>query len=194
MYKIAIIVFPDAEELDVVGPYETIASLDKIEPGSVEVDLVAESLEPVKFFNGLRVLPDKTFFLDEQYDILIVPGGDGRKEAMYDDTVHDFLKEQSDGLLYICSVCTGAFVLAEAGILDGLKATTHRSALEELTHSYPEITVKDERVVKNETDPQVWTAAGISSGIDLALELIGELFSEEVRDTVARRLEYPYNR
>ncbi len=191
MYKIAIIVFPDAEELDIVGPYETLSSLNEIKKDSVEVVLVAGSLEPVRCFNGLRILPDVTFSYEGQYDVLIIPGGNGRKEAMYDEDVLDFVKDQFSGILYICSVCTGAFVLAEAGILDGLKATTHGSALEELNRSYPEITVIDERVVKNKTDPQVWCAAGISSGIDLALDLTAKLLSEDAKESVVKRLEYP---
>ncbi len=190
MYKIAIMVFPDAEELDFVGPFETLASVEKFHSNSLQVDLIGKSLDPIKGFNGLRVLPDITFSESEQYNILIIPGGHGRNKAMHDDEVLNFVKEQVDGLSYLCSVCTGAFVLAEAGVLKGLKATTHHTALDELMRSYPDIEVVEKRVVKNDTEPKIWLAGGVSSGIDLSLELISELFDKELKKKVAERLEY----
>ncbi|MGM0406187.1 MAG: DJ-1/PfpI family protein [Thermoplasmatota archaeon] len=190
MYKIAIMVFPDAEELDFVGPFETLASVDKLNPNSVKVELVGKYLDPVKGSNGLRVLPDRTFSENEQYDILIIPGGQGRKKAMYDAEVLKFVKDQMNGLSFLCSVCTGAFVLAEAGVINGLKATTHHTALDELQRSYPDVEVLEKRVVKNDTEPKIWLAGGVSSGIDLSLELIGELFDDDLRKDVAKRLEY----
>ncbi len=190
MYKIAIMVFPDAEELDFVGPFETLASVDKLYPNSVKVELVGKSLDPVKGSNGLSVLPDRTFSENEQYDILIIPGGQGRKKAMYDEEVLKFVKDQMNGLSFLCSVCTGAFVLAEAGVINGLKATTHHTALDELQRSYPDVEVLEKRVVKNDTEPKIWLAGGVSSGIDLSLELIGELFDDDLRKGVAKRLEY----
>lgn len=190
MYKIAIMVFPDAEELDFVGPFETLASVDKLYPNSVKVELVGKSLDPVKGSNGLSVLPDRTFSENEQYDILIIPGGQGRKKAMYDEEVLKFVKDQMNGLSFLCSVCTGAFVLAEAGVINGLKATTHHTALDELQRYYPDVEVLEKRVVKNDTEPKIWLAGGVSSGIDLSLELIGELFDDDLRKDVAKRLEY----
>lgn len=190
MYKIAIMVFPDAEELDFVGPFETLASVDKLDPNSVKVELVGKYLDPVKGSNGLRVLPDRTFSENEQYDILIIPGGQGRKKAMYDEEVLKFVKDQMNGLSFLCSVCTGAFVLAEAGVINGLKATTHHTALDELQRYYPDVEVLEKRVVKNDTEPKIWLAGGVSSGIDLSLELIGELFDDDLRKDVAKRLEY----
>ena len=190
MYKIAIMVFPDAEELDFVGPFETLASVDKLDPNSVKVELVGKYLDPVKGSNGLRVLPDRTFSENEQYDILIIPGGQGRKKAMYDAEVLKFVKDKMNGLSFLCSVCTGAFVLAEAGVINGLKATTHHTALDELQRYYPDVEVLEKRVVKNDTEPKIWLAGGVSSGIDLSLELIGELFDDDLRKGVAKRLEY----
>ncbi len=192
MHKIAIMVFPDVEELDFVGPFETLASVGKLYPDTVQVDLIANTLDSIKGFNGLRILPDKTFYKKEQYDVLIIPGGEGRRKAMHDSDVLRFVKENVDGLSYLCSVCTGAFILAEAGVLRGLKATTHHTALEELHISYPDVEVVEDRVVKNDTDPKVWLAGGISAGIDLSLELVEELFDETVRNEIAERLEYQW--
>ena len=190
MYDIGILVFDEVEELDFVGPFETLSSVEKIDSDSIKVTLIAKSLDPVKASNGLRVLPDKILSDDDRYDVLIVPGGQGRKQAMKDEELLDFIKDQVEDLDHLCSVCTGAFILAEAGILNGLKATTHKSALDELKHNYPDIQVLEKRVVKNGTDPDIWTAAGISSGIDMSLELIRVLFDEDMKDRIAERLEY----
>lgn len=193
MYRVAIMVYPDAEELDFVGPFETISSVNEIKPLSIEVTIVAKTMEAVRCYNGLRVLPDTTFSGDVDYDILLVPGGEGRHRAMYDEDVIGFIEKQTRDLIYLCSVCTGAFVLAEAGILEDLKATTHHSALNELERSYPGIEVLEERIVKNDTEPKIWLAAGISAGIDLSIEMIKDVFGEDIKAGVTERMEYPSN-
>lgn len=184
--KIGMIVYPKVEELDFVGPFETLSHME-----DQKIDLISITLTPIKAYNGLRVVPDSTFSDDTKYDILLVPGGEGRKKAMKDPTLLSFIKDQAEHLKYLSSVCTGAFILAEAGLLDGLKATTHHSALEELEH-YRKIEVVEERVVKNDTSPKIWTASGISSGIDLSLELISELCGKKKAIEAADRMEYPY--
>lgn len=186
-YRAAIVVYPQVEELDFIGPYETLSHSDPI-----EIDILSKSLAPVKGYNGLRFLPDKTFSDADKYDILIIPGGHGRKKAMRDEEVLNFIEEQMKDVSYLCSVCTGAFLLAEIGILDGLKATTHHSALDELRKSYPTVEVLEERIIKNDTEPKIWCAAGISSGIDLSLELLAELFGEESARKAAERMEYDH--
>ena len=188
-HRAAIVVYPQVEELDMIGPYETLSHSD-----SIEIDLLSKSLEPVRAYNGLRFLPDKTLSDTDDYDIVIVPGGEGRKKAMRDKEILNFLEEQVESVSYLCSVCTGVFLLAETGMLEGLKATTHHSALDELRSSYPEIDVLEERVVKNDTEPKIWCAAGISSGIDISLEPLKELFGEEMAKKAADRMEYEYYR
>ena len=187
MLEVGIVVFNKVEELDFIGPFETISYLNKLHPNAVTVKLVAESLNPVRAFNGLNFIPDATFCCEHQYDIVIVPGGAGRKQAMFNKSILDFIKRQAPQAKYICSVCTGAFILAETGLVDGLTATTHYTALEELAANYKNITVLPKRVIKND---KYWFAAGISSGIDLSLELIKEIFSEKDQMEIAQRLEY----
>ncbi len=184
--KIGMIVYPKVEELDFVGPFETLSHMEE-----QKIDLISNTLTPIKAYNGMKVVPDSTFSDETKYDILLVPGGEGRKKAMKDPTLLSFIEEQAEHLKYLCSVCTGAFILAEAGLLDGLKATTHHSALEELEH-YRKIEVVEERVVKNDTSPKIWTASGISSGIDLSFELISELCGKKKAKEAADRMEYPY--
>ncbi len=186
-FRAAIVVYSQVEELDLIGPYETLSHSD-----SIEIDLLSKSIKHVTAYNGLRFLPDRTFSEASNYDILIVPGGEGRKKAMRDKEIINFLEEQVECVSYLCSVCTGVFLLAETGVLEGLKATTHHSALDELRKSYPTIEVIEERVVKNDTEPKIWCAAGISSGIDMSLELLSELFGEGMARKAAERMEYEY--
>ncbi len=110
---------------------------------------------------------------------------------MYDSELQEFVRYQMEKLTYLCSVCTGAFILAETGLLKGLKATTHHTAMNGLRESYGNTDVVMERVVKNRTRPKIWLAAGVTSGIDLSLEIIGELFDHETKSNVARLIEYP---
>jgi cyclohexyl-isocyanide hydratase len=183
---IGIIIFPQVEELDFVGPFEVLTYTNKIMPGSVKVLLVAETLEPVRAFNGLRVLPDTTFRDCPPLDVIIAPGGKGRLAAMKDPVILDFIRKRQESARYIASVCTGAFLLAAAGLLDGKKATTYHTALNELAGYSVEV-VKGRKVVK---DGAVITAAGVSSGIELGLCLVRLLFGPDMSWEVAERIEY----
>lgn len=186
MIAIGIIIFPQVEELDFVGPFEVLTYTNKIMPGSVKVLLVAETLEPVRAFNGLRVLPDTTFRDCPPLDVIIAPGGKGRLAAMKDPVILDFIRKRQESARYIASVCTGAFLLAAAGLLDGKKATTYHTALNELAGYSVEV-VKGRKVVK---DGAVITAAGVSSGIELGLCLVRLLFGPDMSWEVAERIEY----
>jgi cyclohexyl-isocyanide hydratase len=191
MVKLGILVFNGVEELDFVGPFETLSYINKILPGRVDVKIIAKELSLVKAYNGLRFMPNDTIYSDIAYDILIIPGGQGRHEAMFDKDILEFISNQFNNLNYLCSVCTGSFIVAQAIENISLNATTHYTALEEMAERYPHINVVSKRVVKNKTSPKIWFAAGISSGIDLSLDLIEELFSKEHREQIAKRLEYP---
>lgn len=186
MVNIGIILFPQVEELDFVGPFEVLSYVNKIMPGSTKVLLLAENLEPVRAFNGLRVLPDTTFRDCPPLDVIIAPGGKGRMAAMKDPVILDFLRKRQDGVRYVASVCTGAFLLAEAGLLEGKKATTYHTAFAELANYSVDI-VKGKKVVK---DGAIITAAGVSSGIELGLYLLRLLFGPDMAWEVAEKIEY----
>jgi cyclohexyl-isocyanide hydratase len=186
MVTIGIILFPQVEELDFVGPFEVLSYINKIMPGSTKVLLVAETLEPVRAFNGLRVLPDTTFQACPPLDVIIAPGGKGRLAAMKNPVILDFIRKRQDDARYIASVCTGAFLLAEAGLLEGKKATTYHTAFAELA-AYSVDVVKGTKVVK---DGAVITAAGVSSGIELGLFLLRLLFGHDLAWEVADKIEY----
>ena len=185
MWKIGILLFPGVEELDFVGPFEVLSYVNKILPNSVQVSLVAEAAGELRAFNGLRILPDMTVDACPDLDVLVVPGGKGRLAAMKNTNLRQFILRQEAQARFIASVCTGAFLLAEAGLLTGKKATTYHEVLEDLS-------VYDVQVVTDKVVPQgqIITAGGVSSGIELGFYLLREVFGAQTAQQVARKIEY----
>lgn len=185
MLTIGVLLFPQVEELDFVGPFEVLSYINKIRPDSTKVLLVAEKAEPVEAFNGMRVIPDVTMATCPQLDILVVPGGKGRYVAMKNTAIQEFIQRQAQKAKYITSVCTGAFLLAEAGLLKNKKATTYHTAFAELA-AYS-VQVLPQKVVREDN---IITAAGVSSGIELGLYLLKEEFGAALAQEVADKIEY----
>lgn len=186
MYTIGILIFPQVEELDFVGPFEVLSYANKVQADSVKVLLIAETAEAVKGFNGMQVIPAVSFTNCPALDILVVPGGRGRITEMKNPAVKEFVVKQAKQAKYVASVCTGAFILAEAGLLDGKKATTYHTALAELA-AYPSVIVTPAKVVH---DGAIITGAGVSSGLELGFYLLKQLFSKELAREVAKKMEY----
>lgn len=182
--QIGILVFPAVEELDFIGPFEVLSYCNKLRPGSTCVSLVAETADPVKAFNGLRFLPDCSLDTCPPLDILVVPGGKGRLTAMKNRSLLQFIQQQTTAR-YVASVCTGAFLLAEAGLLTGKQATTYHTAFDELA-AY-QVDVRAAKVVH---DGRIVTAAGVSSGLELGFFLLRELFGPDLAQQVADKIEY----
>lgn len=185
--RIALLAFRDMEELDLVGVYEVLAKtrrmkedggLDITDPLDVEILGLSEEIE---CRNGLVIKPHRLYRSFEGYDILIVPGGNGVSEVIKDKALLASIKDFGNQHL-VCSVCTGAMILAKAGLLEGKRATTHHEAVEDLR---PYCVVSSERVVE---DGNVITAGGISCALDLGLTLLKRIYSSEVAVCVARRL------
>ena len=185
MVTIGIVIFPNVEELDFVAPFEVLTYINKLVPNSTKVMLVAPTLEPIRAFNGLRILPDVRFEDCPTLDILLFPGGQGRKQWMKEPSIHDFIKAHQNETTYLASVCTGAFFLAEAGLLLGKEATTYHSAFDELA-AYG-INVVSSKVVH---DGKMMTAGGVSSGLELGFYLLRELFGVKLAQEVAQKIEY----
>jgi len=160
--RIAILIFDRLTALDAVGPYEVFSRL----PG-IELDFVAKEAGPKRTDTGaLGLMADRAIDEVEMPEILLVPGGDGNRPLMEDPEVLDWVRAVHSQSTWTTSVCTGSLVLGAAGILDGIRATTHwayRDALAELGAE-----VVTDRVVM---DGKIVTAAGVSSGIDMALAL-----------------------
>jgi transcriptional regulator GlxA family with amidase domain len=193
--KTGILVFPDVEVLDFCGPFEvfSVTKLDgtnrRAELSPFDVFLVAESPAAVKAAGGLRVLPDHAFETCPPLDILLVPGGWGTREQVNNPRVIDWIKSQASAK-YVTSVCTGSFLLGEAGLLAGKRATTHWMSLDRMRQTFPDVTVEDG--LHWVEDGTVFTSAGISAGIDLALTVVAKLFGEGIARDTAKYMEYPY--
>jgi len=187
--SIAIVLFPGVEELDWVGPWEVLASWARVWPvDDVSVFTVADADGVIRCANGARVLPDHTWETAPAFDVLMWPGGPGVSVQLGQEAVRAHLREAREANVLLTSVCTGALVLAGAGILDGLPATTYWASLEQLTSLGTGIEARpDDRFVDAGS---VVTAAGVSAGIDMALHLVRRLHSAERAREVRRHIQY----
>ncbi|PJI43210.1 DJ-1/PfpI family protein [Ferrovibrio sp.] len=179
--QIGFVLFPNLTQLDLTGPWEVFSKL----PGAT-CHLLAPTLEPVKSSSaGLTILPTTTYADCPQLDIVCVPGGPGHLQAMEDTATLDFLKQQAPGCRYVTAVCTGALVLAAAGLLQGYRATTHWMSLERLA-AFGAIPIA-ERVV---TDRNRVTGGGVTAGIDFGLVLVQALAGEQIAREIQLQIEY----
>jgi transcriptional regulator GlxA family with amidase domain len=177
---ISFVVYPGFTALDAVGPYEVLSRL----PG-FKAMFVAQTLEPVRSDRGLVLKPDGTFAGVPQPAVLFVPGGPGQIEQMENRTLIGYLKRAAESAQLVASVCTGSLLLAQAGLLEGRRATTHWLAMDALGALGATPVAK--RVVR---DGSVVTGAGVSAGIDLALAIAAGLTSDEVAMTIQLGIEY----
>jgi transcriptional regulator GlxA family with amidase domain len=186
---IGVALFDGAEELDWAGPWEVLAAWATQWPDDdVRVFTLARSDGPVTCAKGLRVIPDETWEAAPALDVLVYPGGRGTRAELRDEAVLDWVRGISRSGAVVASVCTGALVLAAAGLLDGKPATTHWQSLELLPTLGADIEVRpDDRFVDN---GEVITAAGVSAGIDMALHLVARLHSPERAREVRRYIQY----
>jgi transcriptional regulator GlxA family with amidase domain len=168
--RIAIAVFDGAEELDFVGPWEVLAAWHFLSPDDVEVVMVGESVTPVTCAKGMRVVPETTWDALDDIDVLVYPGGRGTRPQLGGEKTRARLRQLRERGTLMTSVCTGALVYADAGLLDGQPATTYWSAFDELLPLGRDIVARpDERFVDN---GHVITAGGVSAGIDMALHRV----------------------
>lgn len=177
---IGLVLYPGFTALDVVGPYEVLSRL----PG-YRTAWLAQTPDPVRADRGAAVVPDATFDTAPELEVLVVPGGPGQIDQMNNEALLGFLRRASSSARVTASVCTGALLLAAAGLLDGKRATTHwlaREALESLG-----ATVLTDRVA---WDGDVLTGAGVSAGIDLGLALAARLSGDDVAKAIQLSLEY----
>jgi transcriptional regulator GlxA family with amidase domain len=186
--RIAIAVFEGVEELDFVGPWEVLTAWRSVAAEEVDVVLVAETAEPVTCAKGMRVLPEITWTELGDVDVLVYPGGRGTRAHVGSDDVRGRLRALKERGTLMTSVCTGALVYADSGLLDGRPATTHWGSLAELVALGHDIEPRpDDRFVD---DGDVITAAGVSAGIDMALHLVARLDSPDKAREVRRYIQY----
>lgn len=184
MPKVAILLFDRAEIIDFAGPWEVFGG------AGYQVFTVAERTEPVNCVYGQRVMADYKFENSPRADILLVPGG-GVGNAVNDQTLIKWVQDNAQQATHVISVCTGAFILARAGLLDGLTATTVRGGIDQLAKVGKNIkTVYDKRYVDN---GKVITTAGLSSGIDGSLYLVSKIDGLGAAQQVALGIEYDWD-
>ncbi|MFE0700799.1 GlxA family transcriptional regulator [Streptomyces sp. NPDC058872] len=187
--SVLVVLFDDVQSLDVTGPVEVFAGAGRVagDPSAYPIRTASLDGAPVRTHSGLRLLPDTG--LDEAVadglpHTLVVPGGEGTREP--DPVLVDWLRVHGPRATRLVSVCTGALLLAEAGLLDGHRATTHWNACEHLARRHPRVEVDPDPVFVR--DGRLATSAGVTAGIDLALALVEEDLGRDVALTVARHL------
>ena len=194
--RVGILIFAEVEVLDFCGPFEVFSAtrLDESrrreEPSPFDVILVAETVEPVIATGGLKILPVHDLQSCPPLDLVVVPGGWGTRQLVKNDKVVSWIQEQVRRAELATSVCTGSFLLGQAGVLDGRRATTHWSSLDRMEETFPAVhVVRDQRVVE---DGSLVTSAGIAAGIDLALRVVARYHGKAIARATARHMEYPY--
>ena len=187
--NVAILVFDDVEVLDFAGPFEVFAVTDELnEHREFHTFTLATKPGTIRARNGLKIVPDFTLENCPAPHVIVVPGGSGRRALMQMPSLHEWLRTRSRHAEIVMSVCTGAFVLARAGLLDGLRVTTHHAHIEELRALAPHLdVVEQQRFTDNGA---ILTAAGISAGIDCSLHVVERLLGRPTADRTAEYMEY----
>lgn len=192
---VGILLFDDVEVLDAFGPFEVFSVAQTPDPDDhgnnlFQVVTIAETATTIRTRGGLIVQPHHSIDEHPKLDILLVPGGFGTRTARHNATLLDWIRTQADQVELRTSVCTGALLYGEIGLLDGHAATTHWGALDMMKRDYPEVDVRaDVRFVDEGT---IITSAGISAGIDMALHVVARLHGDDVARTTARQMEYDW--
>jgi len=195
-WNVGILIFEQVEVLDFAGPFE-VFSRARLTPGvdsrrsedsaPFSVFTVARSRASIRTTGGLQVIPQYAFDDAPPVDLLVVPGGFGTRSLMEDGDVLGWIRRTAARSRLVTSVCTGALLLAKAGLLEGRRATTHWGALDLLASLGGKIVVEREaRVV----DDGVISSAGVASGIDMSFLVVEKLFGREVADETAKYIEY----
>jgi transcriptional regulator GlxA family with amidase domain len=181
---VAFVIFPDFQIIDAAGPIGAFEIAGRYCPGAYEITVRAPAPGEVASSSGVRMSAGPLG--DPAVDTLVVAGGDGSRAAMRDEALLAFTRAAAAAARRVSSVCSGAYVLAAAGLLDGRRATTHWSRATDFARRFPEVRLEPDRIWVR--DGAVWTSAGITAGIDLALAMIGEDLGEEIARRTAQQL------
>jgi transcriptional regulator GlxA family with amidase domain len=192
--KVAIFIFPGVEVLDFAGPYEVFTTASRVQarmhpaaPQPFEVFTIAQDVQPIKARAGLAVLADYTSATHPPIDLLIVPGGVVTEE-LNKPAIITWLAATAAQTQITASVCTGAFLLAKAGLLNRKRVTTHWEDIADLRHDFPALQVIDS--TRWVDAGEIVTSGGISAGIDMSLHLVERLAGRELALKTARQMDY----
>jgi transcriptional regulator GlxA family with amidase domain len=188
--NVAFLISRAATMIDYAGPWEVFQDVhvptrgtDMDEQMPFELFTVSDTTDPVIGTAGLKIIPNYTFQTAPLPKVIVIPAQAGRSQAMF-----DWLAKVSETADVVMSVCTGAFILAKAGVLNGKQATTHHDFIDRLAKEYPNIDIK--RGLRFVEGPKISTAGGLTSGIDLALRVVDRYFGREVAQATATYMEY----
>jgi transcriptional regulator GlxA family with amidase domain len=182
---IGVLVFPDFQLLDAAGPISVFEIAGRFAGSAVPIRVLSATPGPVRSSSGVEMLARK-FGPAGAITTLIIAGGDGVESAARDACTVRFVRKVAERGVRVASVCSGTFILAEAGLLDGRRATTHWQRTKQFRATYPKVKLEPDRIFVR--DGQIWSSAGITAGIDLALAMAGEDFGDDIVERTARQL------
>lgn len=188
---IAILIFDDAQILDIAGPVAAFEIAGQLVPNAYRIRMVGTKTDLVRLSSGSAMTVER-FDAGTVCDTLIVVGGMGTEKAMNDQATVDLIREAARHARRIASVCSGAYILAAAGLLDGRRATTHWVCNSDFQRRFPKVKLECDQIFVR--DGSVWTSAGITAGIDMSLALVAEDCGDDISRTVARYLVVPHRR
>jgi transcriptional regulator GlxA family with amidase domain len=190
--NVGILIFDEVEVLDFAGPFEVFSVAGRRQNLDLfNVFVVAQVAAPVMARNRLSINPHYSIDDCPLLDIVLVPGGYGTRREMNNQVILDWVNDRAHAAQLVLSVCTGALVLARAGLLEGLDATTHAGAFDLLEQLAPNTRVlRDRRVVDN---GRVILSAGVAAGIEMSLHVVAKLHGVDVAEETARYMEYPWH-
>jgi transcriptional regulator GlxA family with amidase domain len=182
---IGVLIFPDFQLLDAAGPISVFEIAQRYASGSPDIRVLAVTPGPVRSTSGVEMLA-RGLRPSGAITTLIIAGGEGVREAARCEKTLAFVRSIAKRGIRIASVCSGAFILAEAGLLDGRRATTHWQRTRQFLKTYPKVKLEPDRIFTQ--DGNIWTSAGITAGIDLSLAMAAEDFGETIAQQTARQL------
>lgn len=196
--RIGVLIFSEAQTLDITGPHEVFSSARDFQKQYesdkyYEVFLISKDLKPVKMSSGIKMAPDYTFNnCPVEIDTLIIPGSETIEHVLNDIELLKWIKEQSKTVRRLVSICTGAFLLAKLGLLDGKSITTHWAYCANMKKTFPNLTIEPDSIFIKEGN--TYTSAGVTTGMDLSLALVEEDVGKNIAMSVARKLVIFYKR
>ena len=188
---IGFLIFPDVQILDATGPLAAFEIASRYTEGGYSLTILAAEAGPVASSSGVSLYAE-AFANAPPLDTLIVAGGEGTRRAAFDPALLAYVRATAASARRVASVCSGAFLLAAAGLLEGRRATTHWSRSKDFARRFPGVRLEADRIFIK--DGQIWTSAGITAGIDMALALIAEDHGEAIARAVAQQLVVYYRR
>lgn len=190
-WNVGILLFDEVEVLDFAGPFEvfSVTTYEDFITNAFHVSTISETGERIIVRNGLKVDPDYSFDTAPEFDIVVIPGGPGARETQVNNPrAIEWVKEQKSKVNIMTSVCTGSFLLAKAGLLDGKKATTHWFNYDRFERQFPKVHLQ--RGVKYVDQGNIVTSGGVSAGINMSLYVVERLLGKDIASNTARGMEY----